>query len=277
MAGEKFKMFLQTGSVKLHYTVHGSGTVPLILLHGTIGWGKSFTPLLPHLPSHYQLFIPDLRGHGASSHVAQRYRVVDFAEDIVAFIEAILPTTAVILGHSLGGLIGVAIAAKRPDLVQALIIEDAPLWLRRTTVQAGSSRAYHFFSRLYELLQKSQNESDIRTLLPQAAPEALAHEGESLVTRLALLDPDVLQMSYNSSLMENFDIDSALSQISCPTLVLQADPAAGGSMLDEDVSAVLSHLLQGTHAFMAGSGHTIHREQPAQLAELVEEWLTAVL
>lgn len=251
----------------------GDGNRPMVLLHGTIGWGKSFDPLLPWLENNYRLFVPDLRGHGRSGHIKDRYRVIDFGADVIELIENTVGEPAILLGHSLGGLVAIDVAAERPDLVESIIIEDAPLWLRRATVKDGSERAYRFFTVLHEILLENRTESAIAQAIQQKLPEAAERETADLTERLALLDPDVLRMSFDSSLMDGFDLDGSLARIECPVLLIQADPAAGGSLPDEDAQAVLQLLQHGSHRFVAGSGHMVHRDMPEEMAKLIKDWV----
>ena len=266
-------MILDTSETELFYTDRVNGSRPIVMLHGTTGWGQSFDPLVPWLEKGHRLLIPDLRGHGRSEHVAGGYRVVDFAKDIVAMLEQLVAEPAVLLGHSLGGLVAISVAAERPDLVSGVIIEDAPLWLRRATVKDGSERAYTFFKTLHEILEQVQNGPEIEQRIRQELPEALERETADLAERLARLDADVLRMSFDSSLMDDFDLDASLAKIECPTLLIQADPAAGGSLPDEDVQAVLKLLKHGSHRFAAGAGHMVHRDMPEEMAKIIKDWL----
>ena len=52
--------------VQLYFEIHGSGD-PLLLLHGFSGCSQDWLPLIAEWSAHFQLVIPDLRGHGRSS------------------------------------------------------------------------------------------------------------------------------------------------------------------------------------------------------------------
>lgn len=259
--------------ISLHYETHGASGRQMLLLHGTTGRSTSFSPLVPYLRDEATLYIPDLRGHGRSGHVPGGYRVVDFAADIASFIKGRMQKSAVIVGHSLGGLIGIALAATSPELVTGLIIEDAPLWLRRFSVRDGSERAYRFFSDLHELCVATQDEAELRARIARELPEVAARETADLPSRLATIDPDVLRMSFDNSLMDHFEIDRSLASIECPTLILQADIAQGGSLSDEDGGAALELLGRGQLIAVPGSGHAIHEDNPQQMSRLIRGWL----
>ncbi|MCB8962886.1 MAG: alpha/beta hydrolase [Ardenticatenales bacterium] len=265
-------MIYKADAVSLYYEVEGVGKPPFLLLHGTTGRSDSFATFTPLLAAQHQVYLPDLRGHGRSGHVAGGYRVLDFAADIEQFIREVVGEPCFVLGHSLGGLVALALGSMAPRWINGLVIEDAPLWLRRTTVQAGSQRAYDNFKGQYELLLESQDEATLAELLPQRLPAATAREDPTLAGRLAQLDPDVLRMSFDSSLMDGFDIDAAAAKVRCPTLLVQADPTAGGSLTDADAAAVLALLAQGSHQFVAGAGHNIHQERPAALFAIIGHW-----
>ena len=267
--------FFAGAEAKLYFEVHGQGNRPFLLLHGTTGRSTSFNPFIPHLPAGTTAFIPDLRGHGQSGHIPGGYRVIDFARDLVPFVNQEISQRAVLLGHSLGGLVALALAARHPELVAGLVIEDAPLWLRRTSVKAGSDRAYHFFKHLYKLRRETREPAILQARITAELPDVAARESPDLGSRLALVDPDVLRMSFDSSLMEGFDIDASLRAVQCPTLLLQADVMAGGSLADQDAQAAIEYLANGELVFIAGSGHQLHQERPEQLAQHIRKWLTA--
>ncbi|MEM7117879.1 MAG: alpha/beta hydrolase [Chloroflexota bacterium] len=263
--------FFHTGQVKLHYAVGGNGRLPLILLHGTTNRWQGFQPVLPHLQDAFRIYALDLRGHGLSGRVAGGYRVVDFAADIVAFVQKVVGEPFLLWGHSLGGLVGIAAAPQLGSQLGGLIIEDSPLFLRRATVQKGSPRAYIFFRAVYEVMQ--QPRAEWAAMLADLLPPERAAVIPALVERLPFVDPDVVRMSFDSSLRDGFDMDDCLRKIESPTLLVQADAAAGGAVADEDVAAVLGLLLNGRSLRISNVGHAIHAERPSEMARIVIEFI----
>src|SRR5690348_13520571 len=73
-------------------------------------------------PAHWHVYAPDLRGHGLSGRVPGHYLIQDFVPDISAFLQGVVRTPAVVVGHSLGGNVGIMLAAQYPHLVRALIV-----------------------------------------------------------------------------------------------------------------------------------------------------------
>lgn len=256
--------FFEAPEVELHYMTGGNGRFPLILLHGTTNRWQDFQPVLPYLLDNFNVFALDFRGHGLSGRVANGYRVVDFAADIVAFVQQVVQAPPLIWGHSLGGLVGISAAATLGENVRGLVIEDSPLFLRRATVQAGSPAAYAFFQAVYEAMQQSnvRLEKALATLLP---PERLSGL-PALAQRLPYVDPEVVRMSFDSTLRNGYDMDACLQELVCLTLVVQAE---GRVLEDVDAQAVLGLLNNGRFAQVSGAGHAIHAERPFAMAQLV--------
>ena len=115
--------FLTLRDRHLAYYEWGEGA-PLLALHGHFGRGRIWAPLATALPG-WRVVAPDQRGHGR----VERRRTTP--------ARAMSPTSrtssrrsgcapAVVLGHSLGGVNAYQLAARRPELVRAVIVEDAP-------------------------------------------------------------------------------------------------------------------------------------------------------
>lgn len=263
--------FFDTESVRLHYVEGENGRFsPLVLLHGTTNRWQDFAPILPALTAVFHTFVLDLRGHGMSGRVAGGYRVLDFARDVAAFVREVVGQPTLLWGHSLGGLVGIAVAAQQPEWVRGLVIEDSPLFLRRANVENGSPRAYAFFRAVHAAMGLPA--AQMAAQLTAALPSERATGIPALVERLPFVDPDVVRMSFDSSLMNGLVLDDCLRQIRCPTLLVQADAQAGGALLHEDVVAVLGLLRNGRLHQFPNTGHAVHAERPLQLAKLVGDW-----
>jgi pimeloyl-ACP methyl ester carboxylesterase len=80
----------------------------------------------PALAKHRHVCAVDLRGHGSSERT-DRYSLEPMRDDVLGFMEALqLRRPASLIGHSLGGMVAYLAAAERPDLVDKLVVEEAP-------------------------------------------------------------------------------------------------------------------------------------------------------
>ena len=105
------------------YEAWGAGQ-PLLALHGHLGSGRVWAPLASALPG-WRVVAPDQRGHGRAGEPGDYSRRA-YVADAARLIEELELAPAVVLGHSLGGVNAYQLAAWRPELVRAVIVEDAP-------------------------------------------------------------------------------------------------------------------------------------------------------
>ena len=94
---------------------------PLLLLHGYTDSSRSWSLTAPFL-SDYRLLIPDQRGHGGSDAPLCCYGSTQFADDARLFLDAMGVKRAAVVGHSLGSMVAISLAADHPDRVSSLIL-----------------------------------------------------------------------------------------------------------------------------------------------------------
>ncbi|HVM57240.1 MAG TPA: alpha/beta fold hydrolase [Gaiellaceae bacterium] len=109
----------------LRYAVSGSGA-PVVLVHGLGGSAANWRALAPALASERRVIVPELPGHGGSAPLPATPTVDPFAEAVLAVLEAEDALPAPWVGHSLGGLVGLRAAIRRPDAVTGIVLAAAP-------------------------------------------------------------------------------------------------------------------------------------------------------
>lgn len=124
MAGEREiqRRAFEAEGLTLSYLDAGQGR-PLVALHAHWMEAATFTPLAAALAPDWRVIALDQRGHGFSEH-SETYSRDDYLGDIEALFGHLGLTSAVLLGNSLGGANAYQFAARNPDRVAALIIED---------------------------------------------------------------------------------------------------------------------------------------------------------
>lgn len=112
--------FVQLSEVKMHYQVYGHGKTPLILIHGNGGSVNSLCEAATYFANNYTVYLTESRCHGQSSDPGEiSYSLM--AKDMAEFIKAMNLEKPLIMGHSDGGMIAIAIASEYPDLPGAII------------------------------------------------------------------------------------------------------------------------------------------------------------
>ncbi len=260
------------GAVVLNYAVDSADGPPLVLLHGVMSCWQGWLSSGPTLATRWRLYVPDLRGHGRSGRVSGGYTIPDYADDIVAFLREVVGAPAVVVGHSLGGVIATAVAAAAPERVAAVVLEDPPLAAFRGT-PFGQRPEHEYFVAMRDLVAAGHSIPEITAILGARQPNSDPVWLRAHASRLARLDPDVLNLIVTDRATGTYDQDACLRAIAAPTLLLQADPAAGGALADADADRAIGLLPQGTLVRLPGVGHGIHGAVPERFARLVHDFL----
>jgi pimeloyl-ACP methyl ester carboxylesterase len=265
--------FADVKGVRMRYFVGGEGP-PLLLVHGLGGAASNWTELAPLLARRHRLLVPDLPGHGGSSALPAVSGLDPFADRValVAEREGLLP--APVVGHSLGGMVVLRLALRRPADVQAVVLAGA----------AGLSIGNVVGRQLLSVF------STVR-------PGRLAARYRGWVTRSPLLrrlvfgfvsvaDPIALTEGavegFLAAQLLHTDVDSAwralrvddprqeLEGVRCPVLVLWGS---------EDVQLPLDDAFEYTRRLRArlrvipGCGHLLIGERPDACDRAIEDFL----
>ncbi len=124
--GDKADRFAPIAGVDLHYKDEGKGPA-ILLVHGSSSTMKTWDAMVPLLKKHYRVIRYDVPGQGLSGDVSDTVAASVKPEDVAELLLAKLGVSKVtVIGVSSGGTLGIFLAAKRPDLVERLIITNAP-------------------------------------------------------------------------------------------------------------------------------------------------------
>src|SRR5256885_4098052 len=116
--------YAEVNGLKLYYETHGAGR-PLILLHGGLGSGEMFGPVLPALAERHQVIAPDLQGHGRTADIDRPIDIRFMADDIAALIDHLGLDRPDVVGYSLGGGVALQTAVRYPASVGRLVAASA--------------------------------------------------------------------------------------------------------------------------------------------------------
>lgn len=121
------------GGVRLHLVESMSSPIDaphVLLVPGqTMPW-ESYRKVMPRLARTYRVTAMDVRGHGRSQHTPGAYSFGRCADDVVELLRATASTKgpAIVCGNSSGGIIAMIAAARAPELVRGVLMEDPPLF-----------------------------------------------------------------------------------------------------------------------------------------------------
>jgi pimeloyl-ACP methyl ester carboxylesterase len=112
--------YADVNGISLYYETHGTGR-PLILLHGGLGSGEMFGPILPAFAEHRQVILVDLQGHGRTADIDRPLDIRLMAGDIAALIDHLGLDRPDLVGYSLGGGVALHTAVAYPEKVGRLV------------------------------------------------------------------------------------------------------------------------------------------------------------
>ena len=119
--------YAEVNGINLYFETRGAGR-PLILLHGGLGSGEMFGPILPTLAGRRQVLAVDLQGHGRTADIDRPLDVRLMAGDIAALIDHLGLDKPDLVGYSLGGGVALHTAARYPASVGRLVVVSANVW-----------------------------------------------------------------------------------------------------------------------------------------------------
>jgi pimeloyl-ACP methyl ester carboxylesterase len=262
-------MQVQNGAVTLHVGIAGDkSSPPLLLMHGITVSHETWDWFIPKLAQRYRVLALDFRGHGKSGRAPGDYQPQAFVTDAIAVLEELADGPAILLGHSLGGMTGAALAQQRADLVKAAVLEDPPL----ASMEAGSAihanpmlDAFRLMRATVPELQKNNVPAaaiaGTMATMPSSSGQPmgqLIHAQAIEVMARALLDLDatVLDPVLDGTAESSFD---RAQPIEVPTLILSADPAMPDALATPDVvNPIMEISPQVEHRAIPGAGHLVH-------------------
>jgi len=125
--------YADVNGLHMYYETHGTGR-PLVLLHGGLGSGEMFGPILPALGASHRITLPDLQAHGRTADIDRPIDIRLMAEDISALIDHLGLDRPDVMGYSLGGGVAFQLAVRHPEQVGRLIVVSAHV--RRDAIYA---------------------------------------------------------------------------------------------------------------------------------------------
>ncbi|UFS71240.1 alpha/beta hydrolase [Geomonas sp. RF6] len=269
MSREKF---FDTEKAKINFLDYGnSSSEPMVMLHGGAWSWEEYLSLIPPLAERWHPYALDARGNGKSEWVPGQYRLEDFTEDTSAFVRH-LKAPAVLVGHSIGGVVSLMVAARCPEKVKALILEDIVLTLVNYKGVIDSCR--EMFHLWLELKRLAQTEQDLALALADKFREYPVTSQWTLYFARCLwqLDPtyfDVLLYDFDR-FAKGYEYKELIANIKCPMLFMRGDTKLGAVMTDQEISWLKENCSNASFAQIKGVGHLLHMQDEGQSQVLTE-------
>jgi pimeloyl-ACP methyl ester carboxylesterase len=274
--------YYESQRIRLHYAVWGEGSKPpLLLIHGGEDHCRNWDFVAARLIDRYDLYAPDLRGHGDSGWaIGGMYSLPEFVYD-VSVLAGALRRPFPVIGHSLGGAIALQYAGTFPDAVSKVVAIEG--WgPPQIDMQPAHKRMQHWIDHMHEMERRRPRRYVTREEATKRMTEANPHLTPEMARHLTLYGTRMNEDNTYSWKFDNyvrirspyqFNLDDAKdiwSQITSPVLLIKgaeswaADPEKDGrtTVIQDRKSVTISK-----------AGHWVHHDQLDRVAEEITDFL----
>jgi pimeloyl-ACP methyl ester carboxylesterase len=245
---------IHVNGINLHYDSLGKNEgnrTPILLVHGStitgqIDWGD----VAPRLATHYEVLIPDCRGHGKSDGT-HTYSFLELAGDMVELVRKMGYEKAHIIGHSNGGNVALVTLVEHPDVVQTAVIQAANAYVTpylRDREPVVLDPDYYL----------SHNPNDVALMRSAHGPK---HGDDYWRELLTLTMKEIIsEPNYTTEI---------LSKVNRPTLVIMGSDDKVNAP-DRHAQFIAENIPNSELWIPEKTGHNVHLEMP-------DKWIAKVL
>jgi len=248
----------------LHHESTGPDGARVLLLAGSLGTDLSMWDGQLPLASRWRVVRFDHRGHGRSPTPPGPYTIADLGRDVLELMDALGLERASFGGLSLGGMVGMWLAANAPERIDRLVLLCTAAWLPTAAAYADRAVAIRTAGSTAPIADAVLN----RWL---TSPFATAHPDIRSRLRAMLVATEAEGYAACCEAIAAMDLRNQLARIPAPTLVLSGadDPAT-----PVELQAAIAAAVPGArHEVIPSAAHLAAVEQPERVNQLIGEHL----
>jgi pimeloyl-ACP methyl ester carboxylesterase len=256
--------YTRRDGLSLYYEQEGSGEPPLVFIHGWCCNHAFFQPQFDYFKTSHTVTTLDLRGCGRSDQPESGYDIPTLADDLAWLCRELQLSKPILIGHSLGGMIAIELAARYPSLPRAVVADDP-----------GAIDPLPSASRIYEGLA-TQLEGPDGDMVRRAYIEGMfltnndGAQKHSIIETMCSVPSRVAAAVLRGVVAWNGV--GAIQLCNVPLLVLRAK--TGGSNAPDRLLALKPDIHIGV---TVGAGHFHQLEAPEQVTPMIEKFIQIVL
>jgi pimeloyl-ACP methyl ester carboxylesterase len=256
---------VNVNGLKTFYESKGKGR-PLILVHGATGTSLYWGIQLSELSKKLRVIAIDLPGHGKSERLKEKATIERYADHVAAFMKQIKLSHAVIAGHSMGGLVVLQLALKRPELFEKLVIVDSTSHFPEPTENSKQSETMKNLDNVY----RNQPPEELAKSIITGLFSKKTLEKGSLSTFVKYLptesiyDPSIWVMDFEAG--KGVDLRGKIKDIHIPTLII----AGADSVVPNSESHFIHENIKGSvFEVIPDAGHMLMLEKPDEFNKAI--------
>ncbi len=266
-----------TTPAQLNFYIQGKG-FPILCIHGHPGSGSSLSVFTHHLSKRFRTFAPDLRGYGKSRFKGD-FKMQDHLIDLEAILDRFEVKKCLILGWSLGGILGIELALRFPKRVSGLILvataarprgNHPPIGFQDNLYTGIAAILNLFYPGWQWNINTFGKRSLFRYLIQQHTARTYGYLAREAVPAY-LQTSGVATRALNKALASGYNRLPDLNQITCPSLVL-----AGAEDLHITAESSLEtarNLKNSQWQCYSNTAHLFPWEVPDAVLRDIDRWL----
>lgn len=245
------------GSV--YYRTAGVGP-PVLFLHAAPQAGWSFDPVLSAFARRYSCFVIDFPGFDHSDTPPRKYTIDDFTDTVRDLMDDADINKAHIIGSHTGAVVGMNLAARYPERVHKLVVEDSPGW----NLQEGKTIFEKFFKPGYDANGLPQPVPLERALSRNPDIDREKHERQNEVVSA---NPAWVRVCHEAN--TSFDVQAIMPRVQAPTLVVFEE----GDPLRRREQRFVEEIPNARLVVIPGANDEAHYHKPEEFAREVMNFL----
>ena len=273
--------YVDVDRLPTRYLRAGTTGPPLVLLHGVGDSALDWQWVMPTLAGTHRVYAPDLPGSGGSIKSDVDYSPAFFTQFLSAFLDALEVKHAAVIGHSLGGLVGLRLALSEPSRVSALgLVASAGLGrevtyaLRSLALPGTGKLAVAWGKRPPGAAQRALGRSTLLFARPWRVPRKWLKEQYRLARLPGFLEAQLATVRAQVGLRGQREVlVDRLAQLEVPTRLVWG---TGDRVLPySQAKEAVSRLQEGSLELISDCGHSPHVEQPERFVSALGRFLKA--
>lgn len=241
----------------LAYDAAGEGSPDVLFLHGWCCDRSFFAPQFAHFSTAHRVVAVDLPGHGESA-APTEYTIEALASAVATLARDLGLGRSVVVGHSLGAMVALALTQQAPELVGAVVMVDPPPLSKEVWQDLAG--------QLVPSFQGPEGPAGRRQFVDQTFLPTDDAERRAWITETMCAVPNDIAIPMLET-MAAYDSVAALRECDVPVITIGSAVPSNGS----------AFLLEANHAIVigqtVGSGHFNQLEVPEQVNAMIDRFL----
>lgn len=261
--------FIKINNCNYYYEEHGNGKETILFSHGLLWSGFLFHKQVDFFKNNYRIITYDHRGQGKSEVTESGYDMDSLYQDAVSLIEQLKLGPVHFIGLSMGGFVGLRLAARRPDLVKSLILMETSALPEPNTLK------YSFLNTIVKFFGVDVVTGPVMKIMfgdtflndSSRKTERIQFENELKKNKKTIVRAV-------EGVINRKGVENELKNISCPTLILVGNEDK--ATVPAKAEYMHKNIQNSQLIYIANAGHSSCIEEPQQVNAAINKFLGSI-